>query len=103
MSNLICQFRSVQYVIGIVLTLYLYIKFVAEDNCKFVAQHVTLQLKINIVLPDCMKCEDLSAILGKMCRKPVGIIYSTFIWHIYCHLPRVCCKLLCNLSTELHI
>lgn len=52
MSNLICQFCSVQYVIGFVLTLYLYIKFVAEDNCKSVVQHVTLQLKINIVLPD---------------------------------------------------
>ena len=69
LSNLICQFCSVNYVIGIVLTLYLCITSVAEDNCKFVAQHVTM--KINIVLPDCRKGEDLSAILGEMCRKSV--------------------------------
>lgn len=104
MSHLICQFFSVQYIMGIVLTLYLCIKIVAEDNCKFVAQHVTLQLKINIVLPDCMKWEDLSAILGELCRNPVGIIYSTFIWQIYCHLKRSVCKLLCNLGIyKLHI
>lgn len=70
-SNLICQFCNVQFVIGFVLTLYLYITFVAEDNCEFDAKPVTLHLKINIVLPDCMKWEDLSTILGEMCRKPV--------------------------------
>lgn len=31
--------------------LFICIKFVADDNCKFVSQHVTLKLKINIVLP----------------------------------------------------
>lgn len=45
---------------------FLCITFVAEDNCKLVAQNVTLKLKINIVLLDCMKWEDVSGSFSKM-------------------------------------
>lgn len=35
-------------------SVYLSIKFVAKDDCEFVGHRVTLHLRINIVLPDCM-------------------------------------------------
>lgn len=41
----------------------------AEDNCKLVAQNVRLKLKINIVLLDCMKWEDVSGSFSKMSKQ----------------------------------
>lgn len=84
---------------------YLCIRLVAEHSCQFVAQHVTFKTeKINIVLPDCMELKGLSAVLDE--TKLVLIIYSTFIWQVYCRWLRLCLQIgqfLCNLRTELHI
>lgn len=96
LRHLICQFCSVRYIQEIV---YLCIKSVSEDNCNFVAHHVTTQLKINIVLPDCMKWGwGLHFLVW--C---VENLLELFIRHSFCisaasHLGSVC-KLLCNLST----
>lgn len=73
-------------------SLYLCIKFVAQDNCEFVAQHVTLQLKINIVLPDCMKCGGVGVCLQLLVRcveNLLELFILSFILHICCQLHRV--------------
>lgn len=43
-------------------------KRVAEDKCEFVAQHVTLQEKINVLPDSCLGGVIFSAAPSEMCR-----------------------------------
>lgn len=99
LRHLICQLCSFQYILEIVC-----IKSVSEDNCNFVAHHVTTtQLKINIVLP--LRLYEVGmgggSLRAVMCRPALSgglfIIEHSFCISAASHLGIVC-KLLCNLK-----
>lgn len=86
LRHLICQLCSFQYILES-----LCIQFVSEDDCNFVAHHVTTQLKINIVLLLPLRLYELGdqrphAAMFRPTRW--RYLYRTFMLHICCQSLR---------------